>query len=318
MTTELSSDPAELKQPPRPRMPPADLRVRLKTSGWLRYLLPTPLVVARAEQKGRALWEQSTNERANAIATMERILAGTPRAHETEELARRYLIERQVWQALFWQPWAMPALDEPSKQRLREAHSSDRGALLSACHTGPHYLAVRPLTARGIVTYAVAGMWFFDEPTAGDWGRRLAHWRKRTSSRLVPASGSFPLLQAVLEQGEILYVCFDMPGPRSTQLLGKPMMLADGTARLAMLTDAPIYLVRSRRHGPRTHFDIAAPLDPRNFAGVGELQDALAAEHERWILELPEQMEDPSSFGWGEWATPAQWIRPPKPANRPA
>jgi hypothetical protein len=320
MTTDPTTDPARrlatLEQPPPPRMPPAELRIRLKTSPWVRHLLPTRLVVARAESKGGDVWDRRPGERESAIAVMETILAGTPRAHEVNELARRHLIEHHVGHALFWQPWSVPRLDEQSDARVRQALDADRAVLLSACHTGPHYTAIRPFAARGNIPYSVAGMWYFEEPPPGYWGRRLAHWRKRTISRAVPARGSFPILRAILEQGEVLYVCFDMPGPHRTDFLGKPAMLADGTARLALETGALILPVRSRREGHRTYLDVAAPIEPHDFAGVDQLHDALATLHERWILELPEQMEDPRSFGWDEWATPAEWKRP-KSADRP-
>jgi hypothetical protein len=321
MTTPLSTDPvgrslATLEHPPSPRMPSAELRIRLKTSPWVRYLLPTRLVVARAEQKGRTLWERGLSDREDAIAAMERVLTGTGRAHELDELARLHLIEREAHHAMFWQPWSHPHLDAPSDARLRETLSADRGVLVSACHLGPHFSAIKPLVVRG-TPYSVAGNWYFEQPTPGYWGRRLAHWRKRGLALPVPAKGSFPILRELLERGEVLYICFDMPGPRTTQFLGKPAMLADGTARLAVETGALVLPVRSRRSGHRTCFDVAAPLEPRDFAGVDELHGALASLHERWILELPEQMEDPRSFGWDEWATPAEWNRP-KRADRPA
>jgi len=299
-------------------MPPANLRTRVKTSPWLRRLLPTRLVFKMAVRRGRARWEQSPEDRENAVAAMETIVAGTPRAHELIELARAHLIEGVVDQALFWQPWRKLSLDAQSMARLHDALGQGRGVLLSLTHTGQYHRA----TTSGFwsverVAYVIVGRSFFEKPTAGYAGRYLARWRKLLQSPLVPSDGSFPVLQALLERGEIVLLHFDRPGPHETRFLGKTATLADGTARLALQTNALVLPIRARRLGYRGRLDVGAPLDPQDFAGVDELHNRLASLHEAWILEYPQSMRDPRSFGWGEWATAESWIRP-KSAGRPA
>jgi lauroyl/myristoyl acyltransferase len=201
---------------------------------------------------------------------------------------------------------------------LHDALGQDRGVLLSLCHFGQYHRA----TTSGFwsvdrVAYAVAGRSLFEKPTADYSGRYLARWLKLMTCPLVPSDRSFLLLQALLEQGEMVVLYFDRPGPHETRFLGKTATLADGTARLAFETDALVLPLRARRVGYRGCLDVGAPLDPQNFAGVDELHDSLAALHETWILEHPEAMRDPRSFGWGQWATADSWIRP-KSAGRPA
>ena len=59
-----------------------------------------------------------------------------------------------------------------------------------------------------------------------------------------------------------------------------------------------------------TWTDVAPPLDPRDVASSEELHDALAAVHERWILELPATLEDPNRAGaWERTATATGWLR---------
>jgi lauroyl/myristoyl acyltransferase len=299
-------------------MPPVGAVTWLKTSPWLRRLLPTPLVFKLAARRGRARWEHSTEDREHAVAAMERIVAGTPRGREVSELARVHLIERVVDQALFWQPWRPLNLDAQSMAHLHHALRQDRGVLLSLSHFGQYHRA----TTSGFgsverVIYAVAGRSFFEKPTADYAGRYLARWRKLADCRLVLADGSFPVLQALLERREIVELHFDRPGPHETRFLGKTATLADGTARLAFATNALVVPMRARRVDYRGQLDVGAPLDPQDFAGVDELHDRLAALHEAWILEHPESMRDPRSFGWGQWATADSWIRP-RSAGRPA
>ncbi len=298
------------RRPTPPRMPSAAVGLRIKTSPLLRSVLPTRLAVARAERRGQELWEQHADVREDALAAMETVLAGTARAGELQELARAHVIESAVDKALFWaHPWSAK-LDALSALRLREALSGSRGVLLSSCHLGPHYRLQSAPAFAGRVTYTVPGPWFFEQPTPNHWGRRLARWRKGMKSRPVPARGSFRVIQALLEEGEPVFLAFDMPGPRQTRFLGKPAMLAEGTAQLAVRADALVLALRTRRAGHRVWVDAAKPLDPRDFAGVQELHEALAAVHERWILENPAAMEDPRDIGWKDGATPQGWFQP--------
>ena len=299
-------------------MPPAGLLTWVKTSPWLRRLLPTPLVFKIATRRGRARWEQSPEDRENAVAAMETIVAGTPRAHELIELARAHLIESVRDQALFWQPWRKLSLDAPSLAHLHDALRQERGVLLSLCHSGQYHRATTSgFSSVDRLTYAVAGRSLFEKPTADYAGRYLARWLKLMSCQLVPSDGSFPMLRALLESGEIVELHFDRPGPHETRFLGKTATLADGTARLAVATNALVLPMRARRVDYRGRLDVRAPLDPHDFAGVDELHDRLAALHEAWILEYPESMRDPRSFGWGQWATAGSWIRPMS-TGRPA
>jgi benzoate-CoA ligase len=298
------------RAPTPPRMPAAPLRVRLKTSPWLRSVLPAQLAVSRVERRAQARWELSAEDRESAREVMETIVAGTSRAGELDELARQYVIEEAVSRVLFWaQPWSAK-VDTSSAQRLEAAMSGKRGVLLSACHIGSFYRLQCAPPFKRRVTYIAPGPWFFQVPSADYWGRRLARWRKGMKSRPVPAKGSFRIIQALLERGESVFLFFDMPGPRHTRFLGKPAEMAEGSAQLALRADALVLPVRARRAGHRVWVDAAAPLDPREFADADQLHDALAAVHERWILENPAAMEDPRSFGWQHGATPQAWVQP--------
>jgi lauroyl/myristoyl acyltransferase len=295
-------------------LPGADLRLRLATTLWLRRLIPTRLAIRRAEAHGRRLWEESGEARARARAAMDAIVGGTERAGEVEALARQHVIEGMVREAFFWQPWKAPAMDEASATRLREACASDRGVLFSPCHVGPYLLCVSAISELGRTPYSAAGAWLFQTPAPGYWGRRVARRRCEAharNERLICSVGSFPVLNALLEEGEVVSVFFVMPGSRETHFLGKTVMLATGSARLAVQADALVLPVRARRAGHRVWLDVADPVDPRDFAGIDELHDALAARHERWILELPAASEDPNREGaWENSATAEAWMRP--------
>jgi hypothetical protein len=322
---------AARQRSPRPAMPPAKLRVRLKTSTALRRLLPTRLAVSRAAAKGRARWDDA-DARRDALAATNAIVGGTTRAGEIEQLARRRLIEDEVNRTLFWQPWSTSKLDAPSARNLEAAYASPRPVLISLCHVGPYFLAMSALTSRGHNEVALAAPWFFEPPSHDYWGRRLARWWRGIyprRERIVSTASGFPLYKALLERNESLLIYFDMPGSRRTQFLGKPVMLGSGSSQLAFQTGAVVLPLRARRDGHRAWTDVIAPLDARDFATADELHDALAAVHERSILELPETLEEPNRPGaWEGGATEHEWARPttataaavvssPEPADAP-
>jgi hypothetical protein len=297
------------ERPAPPRMPSAELRIRVKTSPALRRLVPTRLAVKRATRRAAETWKHDASARADAIAATQTIIAGTPRADEIDEIARGHLIEDEAQRAMFWQPWVTPIRDPLSTERMLEALTDTRGVLLCPSHTGPY--AGTPelfMETLGHELLLTGGPWFFDEPTPDLWGRRLARWRKGSKAPIINSKGSFQFLADLLKQGACVHLFFDMPGPHSTHFLGKPVMLANGAARLAVQADARILPLRSIRAGHHKRVEVGAPLDPRELTGVDDLHDALAAQHERWILERPAEMTDPRSFGWA--ATPTGWDRP--------
>lgn len=301
---------ASLGPMPRTKLPPARLSIRITTSTLVQGIAPPRLAVMRAERRSGLIWERSRAERDESMAAMRAIVAGTDQAGRVEELARRHLTERLAHRALFWQrPWTA-GIDPASATRVRQALDSGRGVLLSSCHLGPYFRLERARPFRGRRTYLVPGPWFFDEPSHDLWGRRLARWRNGTVSIPVRATGSFRVIQALLERGEAVFVFFDMPGPRQTRFLGKPAMLAEGTAQLSARTGALVLPLRARREHHRVLVQAGEPLDPREHDGPDGLHEALAAVHEAWILENPAAMEDPREIGWGDGAGPQVWVAP--------
>jgi lauroyl/myristoyl acyltransferase len=310
--------PAELPEGvelvPKGKMPPAPLRVRLGTSTLLRRAIPTPLVLARAERKAHRRWRNDPGAREHALQTMRAIVTGTPREDELEELAERRLVEAEAWSALFWQPWPTPRIEGVSRQRLLDAYGAERGVILSGAHVGPFFNVGQGLDALGVVQYVVMGDWYYEAPSHDQWGRFTARWRIGLPAMpVVRKRGGYAILAELLRQGLLTTIYFDLPGPHETRFLGKPVMLVDGTARLACETDAVVLPQRVSREGTQIRVEYCEPLDPRDFDGPDDLHEALARVHERLILDEPADMQDPAITGWDDCARPEGWSRPARP-----
>lgn len=299
---------------PHPPIPAARARLRIKRALGLRRLLPTDAVVARAERRAAHRWRTDPQERAQALRAMGAIVAGTPREGELEPLAQQMVVELAAWRALFWQPWRAPAVDRYSRGRLLEAQAAGRGVLLSPCHIGPYFATSLGLAAIGIVPGVVFGDWWFQPPSADDWGLRLARWRRGLPSQIpaIRARGTYHSIAELLARGRFVQVYFDVPGRRESRFLGKRVLIADGTARLAVDTGAAIVPLRARREGARMAVQALAPLYPERLGGVDEVHDALASVHERLILEDPAAKEDPAEAGWGAGASAEGWLPAPR------
>lgn len=297
----------------RYRLPSAPLRIRLATSPALRRFVPRSLSVRRAARRGERLWERSPEGRARALATTAAMLTGTPREGEIEAVARLRMIETEVLHSLMWHPWEPVSVTDESLARLRGAVARGRGVILSGCHLGAYYQTSSVGSRLGQPVFSTVGGWMLEPREPGYWGRYVA-WRldalRCNGARAVPAAGSFALLSALLVQGEVVLLQWDVPGRQETRFLGKPVMTRTGTAKLAVHAGALIVPVLTRREGHRTWLDAAEPLDPSTLGDALEVHAALAGIHERWVLEYPEALEDPMRDGSWPEATPQRWPAP--------
>jgi lauroyl/myristoyl acyltransferase len=246
---------------------------------------------------------------------MAAIVGGTPRAGEVEKLARAHVVENFLRAELFWRVDRLGEIPVVGREHFEAAIASGRGILVSGIHLGLFFVGMEGIAEYGRVPYVVSGGWLLEPPAPGLPGYALEHWRtilRRRGVRVIATHRSFPLVRAVLEQGQVALVAFDMPGGTETRFLGKPVMLSAGTARLAVAGDALVVPAVGLRRGHRVIIHIEEPIDPRGFDGVVGLHRALTEIHERLILAQPEAYENPRRLGaWGPLATPERWGRGP-------
>jgi Bacterial lipid A biosynthesis acyltransferase len=289
---------------------------RERLSYHVRCRIPVRLKIAWAELLGRLDRWRSPDLLDEARKVNEPIIAGTRWQAEGDELARRRLVDERVREAGFWRThWDRDPV--VGLEHMHAALAEGRGVIVTFAHTGCMFGTFAPLwTEARRITYISTGSWFFDEPDGSDWSFRVEHWRRglrESEGRIVCMGGSFGTLRALLERGEVVMIAFDMPGSKNMRFLGKEVALASGTAVAARETDSLVLPVRRRRRGLGLEVEFTPALDPRDYPDAGALQEALAAHHERWILERPASFEDPTRLGaWESGARPDAWVRPPR------
>jgi|HigsolmetaAR201D_1030396.scaffolds.fasta_scaffold04403_5 lauroyl/myristoyl acyltransferase len=276
----------------------------------LRRVTPSGLAVRWAARPRRF----AEDELREARLAMEAIVAHTPRAGEVEELAVAWLREQAAIEEMFWRPWLLRRRRWSGTEHRDEALATGRGVLFSYVHRGPFHSLPDLVPDRERRLIDVTGDFITEPAPPNRWGRRLVLMRRvaaRTGLTVLLAPGSFPALVALLERGERVMIAFDMPGGHRMTWLGKPVDISMGTARLAWMTGSPIVPVWLSRDGARHVGEFGEVLHPEDHGSLEELQEALAAAHERAVLEAPEMLENPRRPGaWEEGATADGWFRP--------
>jgi len=220
-----------------------------------------------------------------------RTLGTSVEAPEARRLARRAFLESAARAELRWRPASVSEMAVDGLEHLAEARSAGRGAILLSAHLGDWFGLPLALAAHGERPHMV-----LKEPPGGFGRSREAQLAQieRDGGRLVLAGGSFPVLAALLERGELCWIAFDAKGSTPTTFLGRRTRLSQGTAALALATGAAIVPAFAVRAGARRIGVLHAPIDPGRFGSVGELHGHLAAVVEDALRADAEQAYPPA------------------------
>ena len=286
-------------------------------SARLRRVVPAEAAVSLAEAAGRLLWRVDRRRRARARAAATAILSRTGREDEIDRVARGRISEELACTELSLRPSCMKSAGMLGADNLEAAMAGRRGVIVSKVHAGV-IQATFPITARYRPSYAVGSDWLLEPQPPGRGAHESAAMRTllgECGGRVLRARGSYPLVAELLRRGAAVTITFDMAGPAVTGYLGKRLMLADGTARLALETGAIVLPCITRRQGARLVAIFEPPLDPDDFNGPGALQAALGDVHTRLALAAPEAIHDPCRLGhWGPQLQPVEDASQPEAA----
>jgi lauroyl/myristoyl acyltransferase len=273
------------------------------------------VALARAATRGRRTWRDPA-VRAAARASAEAIAGPGPRV---DRIARRHLATSAAREALIHRPEIQALVRLLGTEHLDSARASGRGVIVSHVHWGPFpgYSGTLASLVPGMPI--VVGSWLLIDQPDPVAGPRQRAWRanlERSGARLIGADGSYDELERLLRAGETTFIAFDLPGRHETRFLGRPAMLASGSARLASATDALVVPGERRMHRGLPVQEFFPALDPRDHAGWQGLHQALADLYSARVRTDPAWLEDPRRGGaWEDGATADGW-RLPQPAER--
>lgn len=267
------------------------------------------VAIALALVRGRLWWgKRAMRTRSRHAADA---IAGP--GHARDAMARAHLAQHSAREMFIRRPSMVSGIPVEGSQHLRAAYAARRGVLVSYCHLGP-FPGIGVTVAEHVAdVHQVAGSWLSDPPVGAQQSLRWHRWRSMFDATRVPlisAKGCFPVVSRLLQDGGVVVMAFDWPGSAETSFLGKPVWLASGTAKLAETTGALVVPVKREFRRLAAHTVFGPPLDPRQHAGWRGLHEALAAQHERWILGHSAALEDPRRAGaWEDLASAEGWGR---------
>jgi lauroyl/myristoyl acyltransferase len=279
---------------PRP-VPWGGVLARVRASVAARRVVPTGVALIGTDLLYQSMLRLSSRRMAAAMASMEAVVGGTPAEADLPRLARGHIAARARGWELTWRPWELERIPIRDVSRIHQARATGRGLMFSKSHLGP-VAAWVPLGRLLRPLLLPADEWLLDAPTPGHDGYRVEQRRKifhDAGIELIHAQGSAMAMYKVLSRGGAVLLSMDMPGGRRTQFLNKPVDLVDGTAQLAVKTDALVLPAALMPLGRRWEIQIGEALDPREFSSPDELHLALATIHEELIMRAPEHLENP-------------------------
>lgn len=252
------------------RLVPAPVGVRLALlAGNLGGLFPGPR--RRAAEGLRVVLPPETSDRA------------------LRRVARKQLGERLAFLELFFRPWRMDKIEVLGEQNLAEARRGGRGAIVAIMHFGLWWAISLALLQRGVKVYVVRFGAVEDAPThhglMARYGVERLRLHEELGGRIVGRGGSYAVLRALLERGEVCSINADPPSSDasapSTVFRGKRVRFATGIGRLSKEAGVPIQPAVAYREGARPVVRLLEPLASDDFANAEAMRVRLTNVFDR-------------------------------------
>ncbi|MFL6062446.1 MAG: hypothetical protein ACJ72E_14525 [Marmoricola sp.] len=265
----------------------------------VRGLVPAAALPGLVRRRVERLWADPVY-RAEQQAEMRFLLEHTARADEVARLARGYCEDAMLRGYLRWHPRAITRQPVDGAHWLTTRRDTSRPVVLSFVHHARYDGLFASLARHGadldILTLPDAL-----EPDAPAPIRQHVRVVRR-GGRMVPTTGGTEAIIAAMRPGSVWAIASDVPGRTPVEFLGREVLGSFGAARIAFLTDSPVVLVTSHRVVPGlslgSRLQVHAPLEPRDFAGPGDLLAEILRRHGEAVLAWPEALDNPRAR-WG-------------------
>ena len=220
------------------------------------------------------------------------VLAGTEREGDIASLTAPYYFELGMRWFLHYRSPTVEGATVEGLHHIERARSEGTGVILSFLHMGNYAMLFRALRNAGIDATVPAADDGFAPQLVGALGlERVQGQEHLRGMHVIPATGSYPELVAIVSAGGAVTIAFDVPGSTRTEMLGRTLGLKSGTARLAVDTGAPVLPLDVRRRGAHLVLRVMAPIRPA--ASVAETHRRLADTMGRLVMDRPEAVERP-------------------------
>jgi lauroyl/myristoyl acyltransferase len=273
------------------------LPVRIYATPSFHRALPARAAFGIAALRARVRERRNPRELESARAMFETLLEHTPRAHEAEEIARRWMAEKSIVAELFWRPWLSRDAEVTGAENWHDAKSRGRGVILAYGHIMPTFAMFPALAARGMLFHSVIGPHYWAAKPPGYPGLEILRWLAYAEDSFGTASlvradrGSGSRILELLAANEVVNIAFDVPGSTPTRFLGRTVGLAPGPPRLAETSGAVILPVINSRAGTKVSVALQEPIDPLEIDDPQALRHALTTIFERHLVARPETVQ---------------------------
>jgi lauroyl/myristoyl acyltransferase len=228
---------------------------------------------------------------------MERVVGGTPRAHEIADIAVRHVEADGEREALLWRPSIFRAPEIHGEANVRAAVEAPGGTVVVFAHLSSYTSMFAAFESALGPVYVVGAARYFQPTDRGADALRLQRTRQvieRCGHPFVPAPGSMDVLRAALRAERAVAIAFDVHGRTPVRLLGRDVSVAGGGSRLAVDTGSTILPVLFRNEGPAVHVSFEAPLRPADGEEPAALEQRLVTGvFEPALLERPWALHEP-------------------------
>ncbi|MSP22357.1 MAG: hypothetical protein EXR66_04980 [Dehalococcoidia bacterium] len=262
---------------------------------WLASAVPLRVAYHVGRAVGAATWIAWPGGRRRSVANMLHVAGGDP------NLARRYARASFAYYGMYLvdflrfgtlSPETIAATVDFDDWATLETQRTGNGIVFVTLHFGNWDLAGAAITQHMPLT-AIANT--FDNPAID---RVVVSARTRLGMRIIAAESPGPEVLRALRRNDVLAALADVPRPEGgvrVEFFGAPLNVADGIARIALRTGAPVIVGGVWRKGPiATRYDAAVetvqfePTDDRD-ADIPGLTQAMMYALERLVLRAPEQ-----------------------------
>lgn len=280
---------------PDPRAAALGAAIRVYNAPALHRVLPMPAALRLVRSRTERCWKDPTT-RFQAETHMRFLVGRSGSSVGMDVLARRYLYEYFLFDELNCRPWRFGHDRIEHLDRFVEAAAEGRGVIVHFLHHAQYGGVLTAFPQAGHQLSLCAHHELLATRHPGH--RQFVRFLHRGGVGTFPAKGSLPHMLDLLAAGRNVAIACDARGSTRVHFLGREVMAASGTWRLAQLSGAPVVPVSAVPDGAGQRVVVHPAIDPRGTTDGPALLQQVLDSHEPVVASRPEAYRRPF-LGWG-------------------